>query len=66
VDGKMLHESLLDVNVATELERGMLGIAVSEGKPEKTAKHNFVYHTVAQSMDVEDAVERGPTRQSSI
>src|SRR5215208_1729904 len=32
VNGKMLPEPLLDVNVATQSERGMLGIAVSEQK----------------------------------
>ena len=57
VDGKMLPEPLLDVNVATELERGMLGMAVSEGNNTNTTRFVFLYYTEAESADGEDALE---------
>src|ERR671911_2349990 len=43
VNGEMLPDPLLDVNVSTEFERGMLGIAVSEGYLSNTAKYVFLY-----------------------
>src|SRR5919198_3296494 len=56
VNGVMLPEPLLDVNVATTRERGMLGIAV--------AKHNnngptyvFLYYTEAPTKDGDDVSE---------
>jgi aldose sugar dehydrogenase len=57
VDGEMLPEPLLDVNVATELERGMLGIAVPEGLHTNTTKYVFLYYTEAESADAEDALD---------
>jgi aldose sugar dehydrogenase len=47
VNGQMLAEPLLQVNVSSEVERGMLGIATS--KDNQTAKTNvFLYYTEAQ------------------
>jgi glucose/arabinose dehydrogenase len=57
VDGEMLPEPLLDVNVATELERGMLGITVPEGLHTNTTKYVFLYYTEAESADAEDALD---------
>jgi len=46
IDGKMLAEPLLDVNVANKSERGMLGIAVS--KHENGPTYVFLYYTESQ------------------
>jgi aldose sugar dehydrogenase len=47
VNGQMLTEPLLQVNVSSEVERGMLGIATS--KDNQTGKTNvFLYYTEAQ------------------
>jgi glucose/arabinose dehydrogenase len=48
VNGKILAEPLLEVNVANEATRGMLGIAVSKGGGEETNSTNvFLYFTEA-------------------
>jgi aldose sugar dehydrogenase len=47
--GKVLPEPLLDVNVATESERGMLGIDVL--KLTSNLYYVFLYYTKAQSSD---------------
>jgi aldose sugar dehydrogenase len=53
INGKMLPEPLLHVNVAPEVERGMLGIAISNTKNmtgnNTTATHVFLYYTEAAS-----------------
>jgi glucose/arabinose dehydrogenase len=46
LDGKMLPEPLLDVNVANKSERGLLGIAVS--KHEDGTTYVFLYYTESQ------------------
>ena len=46
IDGKMLAEPLLDVNVANKRERGMLGIAIS--KHENGPTYVFPYYTEAK------------------
>jgi glucose/arabinose dehydrogenase len=46
IDGKILPEPLLDVNVANKSERGMLGIAVS--KHENGPTYVFLYYTEAK------------------
>jgi aldose sugar dehydrogenase len=47
VNGQMLAEPLLQVNVSSEVERGMLGIAIS--KDNQTGNTNvFLYYTEAQ------------------
>jgi glucose/arabinose dehydrogenase len=57
VNGKMLPEPLLDVNVSTEFERGMLGIAVAENPLTNTSKYVFLYFTEAESRDAEDTLD---------
>lgn len=53
INGKMLSEPLLRVNVAPEVERGMLGIAISNTKNmtgnNTTVTHVFLYYTEAAS-----------------
>jgi aldose sugar dehydrogenase len=57
INGNMLPEPLIDVNVAYTRERGMLGIAIA--KDEKAVKPNyiFVYFTESQAYDGYDANE---------
>ncbi|HKG41938.1 MAG TPA: hypothetical protein VKA98_07355, partial [Nitrososphaeraceae archaeon] len=68
VDGKMLPEPLLDVNVATSVERCMCGIAVSQssssgggggggGTGLTTTTYVFLYYTEAELTDSEDVIE---------
>jgi aldose sugar dehydrogenase len=52
VDGNILPEPLLDVNVAGFIERCMCGIAVSKDTPGHT--YVFLYYTEAQAADRED------------
>jgi aldose sugar dehydrogenase len=47
VNGQMLAEPLLQVNVSSEVERGMLGIATSEDNQTGTT-NVFLYYTEAQ------------------
>jgi aldose sugar dehydrogenase len=47
VNGKILAEALLDVNVAKDANRGMLGIAVSKGEEEINSTNIFLYFTEA-------------------
>ena len=58
--GEMNPEPLIDVNVATESERGMLGIAVSDVNLAHPAKYVFIYYTEAGSRDSEDALDGNP------
>ena len=48
-DWKMQTDPVLDVNVATRAERGMLGIAIAKNQPENNKGHNstdvFLYYT---------------------
>ncbi|HET6799436.1 MAG TPA: PQQ-dependent sugar dehydrogenase, partial [Nitrososphaeraceae archaeon] len=55
VNGKMLPEPLLDVNVATSIERCMCGIAVSQSNTGST--YVFLYYTEAELTDSEDIIE---------
>jgi len=72
VNGVMLQEPLLDVNVATQGHRGMLGIAVSNisssldleisnssthSSNANTTKYVFLYYTAAATADGEDIAE---------
>lgn len=62
VNGNMLAEPLLDVNVANKKERGMLGIAVTknENKDGDGPKvYVFLYYTESKSKDGEDLNEGG-------
>src|SRR5687767_7863564 len=45
VNGKILAEPVLDVNVANDGNRGMLGIAVSKGGEEINSTNVFLYFT---------------------
>ena len=55
INGEMLLEPLLDVNVATSQERCMCGIAVSKDIPGHT--YVYLYYTEAESADAEDTSE---------
>src|SRR5215210_3983451 len=65
VNGKMLPEPLLDVNVATSVERCMCGIAVSQSSSSGssssgtglTTTYVFLYYTEAELTDSEDVIE---------
>jgi glucose/arabinose dehydrogenase len=61
VNGTMLPEPLLDVNVAHQAERGMLGIAVSPKHQNdgnnNTRRYVFLYYTEASTKDGDDITE---------
>src|SRR5919107_1615547 len=52
IDGKILPQPLLDVNVAGFIERCMCGIAISTDTPGHT--YVFLFYTEAQTADRED------------
>src|SRR5919107_2368991 len=62
IDGKILPEPLLDVNVANKNERGMLGIAVvnnnnnnnNKNGPTNTVKPTYVFLYYTESSDATD------------
>jgi aldose sugar dehydrogenase len=57
VNGQMLDEALLDVNVANKQYRGMLGIAVSKNESKDEGKptvYVFLYYTETNLKDGED------------
>jgi aldose sugar dehydrogenase len=55
VNGKILAEPVLDVNVANKSERGMLGIAVSYAKNnENEPIYVFLYYTESEEDDNDD------------
>src|ERR671915_783530 len=56
VNGKMLPEPLLDVNVATSVERCMCGIALSS-QSNTGLIYVFLYYTEAELTDSEDIIE---------
>ena len=63
VNGVMLPEPLLDVNVANKAERGMLGIAVSKKQQQNnngtitTTTYVFLYYTEAAKKDGDDVTK---------
>ena len=62
VNGNMMNEPLLDVNVANKAERGMLGIAISKHETkdgDKPKVYVFLYYTETKSKDGEDLEEGG-------
>ena len=63
INGEMLPEPLLDINVATSQERCMCGVAVSKDIPGHT--YVYLYYTEAESADAED-ISKGidPLRNS--
>jgi glucose/arabinose dehydrogenase len=58
VNGVMLAEPLLDVPVATLVERGMLGMAIA--KHENGPTYVFLYYTLAAEEDGDDAEHGKP------
>jgi glucose/arabinose dehydrogenase len=50
VNGTLLAKPLLKVNVASEVERGMLGIAISKSKNENDHTYVFLYFTEKMSI----------------
>ena len=50
IDGHLLEEPILDVNVANEVERGMLGIATSHNAHDDKT-YVFLYYTEAADED---------------
>jgi aldose sugar dehydrogenase len=62
VNGNMLPEPLLDVNVANKAERGMLGIAITQHESkdgDKPKDYVFLYYTETKSKDGEDLEKDG-------
>lgn len=62
VNGNVLPEPLLDVNVANKAERGMLGIAISKNESivgEKPITYVFLYYTETKNKDGEDLEKSG-------
>jgi aldose sugar dehydrogenase len=52
IDGQLLDQPILDVNVATEQERGMLGIATANSDEElDRPPYVFLYYTEAKGED---------------
>ena len=56
-DGEVLPEPILDVNVANQVEQGMLGIAVSENLTDNKT-YVFLYYTEAEGETGEVEGER--------
>jgi glucose/arabinose dehydrogenase len=58
INGVLLEEPLLDVNVANKRERGMLGIATSEalinGIKNNVTRYVFLYYTESENTDGSD------------
>src|SRR6266498_135026 len=57
VNGKMLGQPLLDVNVASSVERGMCGIAISK---HDSKTYVFLYYTEISGNDGEDRQGKEP------
>jgi glucose/arabinose dehydrogenase len=57
LNGDVLSEPVLDVNVANQVERGLLGIAVSENLSDNRT-YVFLYYTEAEDKTGEGEVER--------
>jgi glucose/arabinose dehydrogenase len=49
INGQMLEEPVLDVNVANQVERGILGIAV--GTPDQGHTYVYLFYTEAEEVD---------------
>jgi aldose sugar dehydrogenase len=57
INGSMLPEPLLDVNVATMQERGMLGMAIAKHEKAVKPHYIFLYFTESETYDGDDAKE---------
>jgi glucose/arabinose dehydrogenase len=55
LNGDVLPEPLIDVNVANEVERGLLGIAVANNSA-NSKLYVFLFYTEAQDLDGSEAV----------
>jgi glucose/arabinose dehydrogenase len=55
VNGVMLKKPLLDVNVASKYERGMLGIAVAPKHENNKPTYVFLYFTESKTNDSDDS-----------
>lgn len=53
LDGEVLPEPLLDLNVANQVEQGLLGIAVSRSLAENR-NYVFLYYTEGETQDVDE------------
>jgi glucose/arabinose dehydrogenase len=53
LDGKVLPEPVLDVNVANQVEQGLLGIAVSKN-PSDERTYVFLYYTEGEPKSVDE------------
>ena len=51
IDGKMLPEPILDVNVANESERGLLGIAISKNLTSGTDQPAYVFLFYSETLE---------------
>lgn len=56
INGRILDSPLLDVNVANERERGLLGIAISNSD---SKKYIFLYYTESKNSDGSDNCHNG-------
>jgi aldose sugar dehydrogenase len=59
VNGTLVQQPVLDVGVATERERGILGIAVAK-KTENDLPHTYVFIYFTQSKTPEDGLDECP------
>lgn len=69
VNGNLLAKPLLKVNVASEVERGMLGIAISKNKNDNDHTYVFLYFTekISNSGNISKTVNNtNPTGQSLV
>jgi glucose/arabinose dehydrogenase len=55
VNGTLLAKPLLDLNVATKIDRGLLGVSFS--KNSDRTKYVFLYYTETRSKDREDIID---------
>ena len=58
VNGAMLRDPLIDVNVANERERGMLGIATSNNLTKDGVRYVFLYYTESKNVDGSDTCRK--------
>jgi glucose/arabinose dehydrogenase len=58
VNGIMLKNPLLDVNVANKGERGMLGIAIAPKHEKNKPTYVFLYYTESKTKDGEDSGDK--------
>ena len=64
LDGEVLSEPILDVNVANQVEQGMLGIAVSENLSDNKT-YVFLYYTEAEDETAEEGGEEQKRMKSN-